>query len=40
MINVKIILGLMINKNEQWLMINNNEQWLMINNNEMNNGEC
>ena len=31
MINVKIILGLMINKNEQWLMINKNE---------MNNGEC
>ena len=30
MINVKIILGLMLNKNEQWLMINNNE---------MNNGE-
>ena len=25
MINVKIILGLMINKNEQWLMINKNE---------------
>ena len=25
MINVKIILGLMLNKNEQWLMINKNE---------------